>query len=233
MNPIVLIATHRRLPITTQNIESLLAQSIVPKIIVVVTDGVEKEYFRNRYPLTVTTLSCQNDPLGMKWQTGVSYAMGMKPNPLILTGSDDILGAGFIEKDCELVDQGAHFIGLQRWWIHNEGRAYLCDYLPHQPLGGGRAYSLEMLKMLEWKLFDISARKHLDDFVWPKVRLSNLKVKWVRNVEAENLLIHAIKGDWKTMNPFNIRHSNIKVLRSDTSERILPELFSRQQQVAP
>lgn len=224
MNPIVVIASDKRIEITSKNIQSLLAQYIVPNIILVVSETSEFDYYKDKF-LTINILQYPNNPLGSKWQCGVNLACTYNANPLIITGSDDILGEGFIERACKLIIDGNHFVGLQRWWIHSKGTAYLCDYLPHQPLGGGRIYSLQMLEHLGGKIFDTSMDKHLDDLGWLKVRTSGLKVKWVRNVENEGLLIHAIKGDWKVMNHFNPTHKNIKILRSEPSKRILPELY--------
>lgn len=224
MNPVVVMASHCRLPITTINIKSLLNQSLRPEIVLVVSKASEMRYYKNVFPSVHVSIS-PNEPLGQKWQTGVSHAMQLKPNPLIISGDDDILGNDFVENACRLVKEKTHFVGLQRWWIHHRGTAYLCDYKAKQPLGGGRIYSGEMLDHLEYKLFDISLRKHLDDYAWTKVNSSRLKVICTRDVEKEGLLIHAIKGDWPVMNQFDLQHKNIKLIRKDESKKVLPELF--------
>ncbi len=221
MNPIVLIASHERIDITTRNIESLLRQSIKPQIVISLSDNNEHEYFSDTFGTLINIIRTENNPLGKKWQDGVTefctYA-----NPLIITGSDDILGDGFIKRACELVEQGNHFIGLQRFWQHHKGRAYLCDYLPHQPIGGGRIYSGEMLKKINYQVFDPTKDKHLDDLGFANVKLSGLKVKWIRDTEKEGLEVHAIKGDWPVMNPFTVKHKNLKLLRNEPSEKVLP-----------
>lgn len=225
MNPVVLIATHRRLTITTQNIRSLLAQTVRPEIILVVSEVEELRYYREVFP-QVHVVSASNEPLGAKWQAGVTFSQQLKPNPLIVTGSDDILGNMFVENSCRLIEDGNHFIGLMRWWVHHNGKAYLCDYMALQPLGGGKSYSGEMLTKLGYKLFDDGLDRHLDDFGWLYVRGSNLKIKCIHDVVKEGLEIHAIKGDWPVMNRFDLKHNNIKVIRTDESKRVLSELFS-------
>jgi hypothetical protein len=225
VNPVVVMATHRRQSITTINIKTLLNQTVRPEIILVVSDAAEVVYYKNVFP-SVHTVVGVNEPLGMKWQTGVSHARPFNPNPLIITGSDDILGNTFVANACRMINEKIHFVGLQRWWQHHKGEAYLCDYLAKQPLGGGRIYSQAMLEKLQYKLFDISFDRHLDDYAWLRIHRSRLKMKMCRDVEKDGLLIHAIKGDWKVMNPFDLSHKNIRLIRTDESKRVLPELFS-------
>lgn len=224
VNPVVLIATHKRLPITTENLRSLERQTVAPKVVLVVSDDQELNYYRDAFP-SVVCFKVDNEPLGAKWQAGVCAVDDA--DPLIITGSDDILGNTFVENACKFMSEGAHFIGLQRFWQHYKRKAYLCDYNPMQPIGGGRVYSKKMLEHLEYKLFDIGADRHLDDFVWNRIRTSGLKVKWCRDVEKDGLEIHAVKGSWPMMNRFNARHVNIKLIRVDNSERILPDISCR------
>lgn len=225
VNPVVLIATHNRLPITTENLRSLERQTVVPRVVLVVSDDAELEYYRESFPL-ITCIKVDNEPLGAKWQAGVS-AIPANSDLLIIVGSDDILGPTYVENACKYIADGTHFIGLQRFWQHHRRKAYLCDYNPMQPIGGGRVFSIRMLEHLGYKVFDIGADRHLDDFVWDRVRTSGLKVKWCRDIEKDGLEIHAVKGSWPMLNKFNARHSNIRIVRIDESKRILPDISSR------
>src|SRR5690349_9966735 len=118
MKPTVLICTHRRIEITDFNIESLLKQTVAPKIVLVVSDMDEYHFFSAKYP-QVFTCRYPNMPLGGKWDYGVQIARTLGADPLIILGSDDILGENFIENCTKLADDGHHFIGLQRWFIHH------------------------------------------------------------------------------------------------------------------
>lgn len=229
MKPVVLIATHNRVDITKRNIESLLRQSVKPFILLVCSEKNECDEFNDIDDVCVFAIIAPNKPLGAKWQNGVMYDfLGHKSNPLIITGSDDILGDGFIENACRLIEQGNHFIGLRQWWQHHEGRAYLCKYMARNnwPLGGGRVYSAEMLKAINYKVFDTKADKHLDDYGWQRVQRSRLKHLVLDNPQKEGLSIHAIKGDWPMMNPFTLNHKNITLLSSITSKQALPSFFN-------
>lgn len=219
MNPAVLICTHNRLEITSYNIISLLSQSVKPKIILVVSTLQEKIYYSRKFP-EIQLLTFPNVPLGAKWQHGVDAAYFLKSDPLIILGSDDILGPGFIEKCCDLVASGHDFVGLKHWFIHHKGKAYYCEYLAKQPLGGARAYSYALLQKLEGKLFSTQINKHLDDYAILKT-----KTLGIEPYEDLTLQVHAIKGDWAVLNPFTLTHQNIKVISEHDSKELLPDLY--------
>lgn len=210
VNPVVLICTHNRIGITCYNIESLRKQSLIPKIILVASDLREVVIFRKRFP---ELMICRypNLPLGAKWDYGVQVSRNLNANPLIILGSDDILGEFFIENCSKLTQETHESIGLKRWYVHHKGKAYFCEYLAKQPLGGGRAYSKRLLDKIDWKLFDATKNRHLDDF-------SNEHIHAIVDLE-----LHAIKGNWSVMNDFNLNHPNIKVLSIHNSKDLLPD----------
>ena len=217
MNPVVLIATHDRIDITRRNIESLQNQTLKPEIVLIVSLKQDYDAFKD---LGIKLVTSHNNPLGLKWQTGVQFAMKLKPDPLILTGSDDILGKTYVERACFHVSNGIDFIGLKSFWQHHKGIAYLCKYLANQPIGGGRVYSAKMLRKLGGRIFDVTKSRHLDDYGWMRVFNTAFKKLLIMDIESEGMEIHAIKGDWQVMNPFVIHHKNIQLLRQRPSEYI-------------
>ncbi len=217
MNPVVVIATHNRLNITSANILKLQEQTIVPKIVLVVSDRKEMEYYKAQFQ-SITIVQFPNEPLGNKWQTGVSVAKTLGANPLIVLGSDDILGLRFVEEACKKIESGIHFIGLKTYWVHEKGKAYLINYQPLQPIGGGRVYSEEMLKRIKYKVFDTSKKRHLDDLGFSFAKSSGLKYELIDSIDTFEL--HAIKGDWAMMNPFNPHHRNVRVVRTEVSKNV-------------
>ena len=202
MNPVVLIATHQRLQVTSKNIESLMMQSVQPKIVLVVSDPTEWKFYERKYPEVLLCLA-PNNPLGKKWQYGVDIAKTLNPNPLIICGSDDILGVDFIENACSLIKSGIDFIGLSRWHVYHNKMLYTYDYNASLPLGGGRCYSAKALEEIRYKVFDSTKDKHLDDNGWKRINSTTLPRKIVRDVKNEGLDIVSIKGSWPMLNPFN------------------------------
>jgi hypothetical protein len=210
LNPVVLIATHQRREITSKNIESLMMQSVQPKIVLGVSFTQEAEYYKRKYP-EIDVYRVPNTPLGNKWQQGVEAARIRKPNPLIITGSDDILGIDFIENACILIKSGIEFIGISRWYVFSGGILYTYDYNASIPLGGGRCYSAKALNDINYNIFDSKKDYHLDDNGWKAVNSLPLTKFIVRDVNNEGLNIVSIKGDWPMLNPFDKFEGNRNV----------------------
>lgn len=202
----IVICTHARIKITSLNIESLLGKA---NIILVVSDADEFNYY-SRYPIVVVQHA--NFPLGAKWQRGVDEAK-KHGGPIMILGSDDILESNCIDRYKILLNEGHSFIGLNRWWQHYQGKAYLCDYLSNQPLGGARCYSERLLKRINYSLFHPKHNRLLDDYGW---RLAK------GGLILSEPLIHAVKGDWPVLNRFNPTHRNVKVLEIRDSKEVLP-----------
>lgn len=222
MNPVVVMCTHNRFEITCKNLNTLRNQSRPPNIVLVVSDPGEQIDYRHKFP-EIAVVRHPNVPLGAKWQAGVNEAVRLGADPLIITGSDDILCHTFVEEACNaLHDLNADFIGLRAFWVHHKGKAHFVEYKPEMPIGGGRVYSGKCLKRLNYELFDTRINRHLDDLAWKKMKVG---FNVVVTTQDEILCIHAIKGDWAMMNPFNQNHPNIKIIKTDDSVAVLPELY--------
>ncbi len=212
MNPCVVIATHDRLQITTVNIKLLVAQAV--EIVIVVSDEKEADYY---YMFPVHVVYHKNNPLGAKWQAGIDYARTLDPSHIVITGSDDLLSIGFFERWCGQLD----FTGFDHWYIWNDNKLYLLQYRAKQPLGGGRIYSRALLEKMNYKLFDITKNKLLDDYGWNNIG----KVGCI----AMNPEILAIKGNWPVMNKVDLNHRNVKLratYEGDEARKIMKERFN-------
>ncbi len=203
INPCVVIATDQRMPITTVNIKLLMAQGV--KVVLVVSDTREKSYYEN---FDIHVVFHSNNPLGAKWQAGVDYARQFDPSHIVITGSDDLLSTGFFKKYCN-----EFVIGFWAWYVWNNNKLFHLQYLPLQPLGGGRVYPASVLNTIDWKIFDIKKEKCLDDHAW-KV----LHGQYLKTVKPEIL---AVKGNWAVMNPVDLKHKNIKLLATYEGQEAL------------
>lgn len=227
MNPIVLIATHQRISITSKCIESLMMQSVQPKIVLVVSDQGEWQYYKRKYP-EVTLCVAPNTPLGQKWQHGVDVAKHHIPDPLIICGSDDILGIDFIENACMIIKSGIDFIGLSIWHVYSNEGLYTYDYNASIPLGGGRCYSSKALTEINFQVFDTSKDIHLDDLGWKNINSTTMPRKIIRDVKEEGLHIVSIKGNWVMMNPFEkfVGHRNVTLVKTSRDKSDLNQLIN-------
>ena len=227
MNPIVLIATHDRIEITSKCIESLMMQSVQPKIVLVVSDRREFEIYKRKYYEADICLA-PNHPLGTKWQHGVNHCKRLNPDPLIICGSDDILGIGYIENACAIINSGVDFIGLSRWHVYHEGILYTYDYNASVPLGGGRCYSSKALRTINYKIFEAAKDVNLDDYGWKSINSTTIPRKIIREIKEEGLHIVSIKGDWDMLNPFTkfTNHRNITLLNKSRDKSDLDNLIN-------
>jgi len=195
-NPVVLIATHERIEITSKNIELLLTQGVT--IILVVSLQGELEYYK-KYPITVVLK--ENRPLGAKWQHGVNVAVKFRPNPLIILGSDDILHPDYFTRLKNVMGVDNYdFFGLTSWYTFDvkEGRVFKCDYTNRNkdfPIGSGKAFSYDLLVKMRFKLFDSTRDRQLDD---QSFRIANIQS--TKRLIINEPLVLAYKGSWPVMN---------------------------------
>jgi hypothetical protein len=215
INPCVIIATHQRVEITITNIKQLIAQGV--RVVLVVTDINERKRFDN---YDVHIVMHANSPLGAKWQAGVNYARTLDPSHIVITGSDDLLSMGFFEKYCNDYD----FLGFRQWYIWHKEVLHLLRYVNIQPLGGGRVYSKWKLGKMDYRLFDTTKNKLLDDFGWNRATEGQMKVHIYQEPE-----ILAVKGNWPVMNKVDLNHRNVKLLgtyEGDEAMKIMKDKFN-------
>ncbi len=212
INPCVIIATHDRLKITTVNIKQLIGQGIA--VVLVITDINERQHYDN---YDVSIVMAPNKPLGAKWQAGIDYAIFGNYTHFVITGSDDLLSIGFFEKYCTEFS----FTGFKRWYIWHNNELHLLQYNPLQPLGGGRIYTRWAIERLNYKLWDTGRDKFLDDYAF-----NHSNWAWDIHFEPEIL---AVKGNWEVMNKVDLRHRNVRLLRTyegDEARKIMLERFN-------
>lgn len=218
--PYVLIATHQRLSITKKNIECLLACNV--NVILVVSDKDEYDLFKQLFP-SINVVNYPNIPLGAKWQIGVKLARELGADPLIINGSDDILCPGFFSQTDALLRNGYHFVGLTSWYVYDLKHIYQFDYMAPLPLGGGRAYSKELLEKMDYQVFQGNKDRHLDDLGYHNMHKTGMKYTLMREP-----LILSVKGEWPVMNPANKMFSspNAKLIESIYNPKPILERFN-------
>lgn len=177
----------------------------------VVSLHAELKYFEALSLPQLHLLMANNQPLGLKWQSGVTKARLLNANPLIICGSDDVLEDGFIKNACKLTLK-YDFVGLKRFYVLHKRKKYLIEYKPAMPIGGGRIYSKALLDKINWKVFNPGKNKHLDDEGWTNALYNTDKILIVSNIQQYGLELTAIKGNWPMLNQFNPYHPNISIV---------------------
>jgi hypothetical protein len=197
--------------ITSNLIKKLAHDYPSVKIVLVVSLHSELKYFEALALPQLHLIMAENQPLGLKWQSGVNRARWLNANPLIICGSDDVLEDGFIKNACKLILK-YDFIGLKRFYVMHKRKKYLIEYKPAMPIGGGRIYSKTLLDKIKWKIFNPGKNKHLDDEGWTNALYNTDKILIVSNIQSQGLELTAIKGNWPMINQFNPYHPNISVV---------------------
>ena len=213
-NPVIVIATDKRIKITTANIKTLAGRTVV----VVVSSRSEYNYYSKITPYVVYA---DNKPLGTKWQAGVDYARTLPHSHIIITGSDDILSVDFINK---AIAAGCDLFALNHWYITDFHKLWLFKYMAYLPLGGGRCYSKQFCEKIDYQLFYKSKNKLLDNHGWNQA--SGAKI-----VISPDPDILAVKGNWPVMNPLQktFGHPNAKLIQEFNeveSKIIMKEKFN-------
>lgn len=211
MNPFIVIATHQRFDLTNELIHRIFREQKNCKIVLVVSDIIEYTRFKQIKSESLFVTKFENKPLGLKWQHGVSTALQLGADPVIILGSDDMLSPNFVNHACGLLSQGYDFIGFKRYYVLRNKKKFTIDYKPEQPIGGGRVYSAKLLKHIGGKIFAPLDRK-LDDYGWNQVLKSQMKYLLIKDLVSNPLSVTAIKGSWKMMNPFNQYHPNLHIV---------------------
>lgn len=137
-----------------------------------------------------------NQPLGKKWNHGLSLLKDVAFDYLIISGSDDVFCSGLWEWYRTL---DVHYAGLLDFYFM-DWKTHRVKYCPGfvanrlgEPHGAGRAIHRTVLDALTWKLWDDELKVGLDGSMTGNFRkLSGLTTKFIR-VEQHGFVALDIK----------------------------------------
>jgi hypothetical protein len=218
------MASQGRLEIVIQNIAHLLTMG---NVYLALSDRNEMNLIQAKFPELKMVL-VPNNPLGKKWQASVDLARKHGAGTIITCGSDDILSSEYGRMASEMVEvYGREFVGVNHWYMTNGKEHYKAGYRFYKnfPAGSGRVFAASFLDKIQWRVFDQSADRRLDDFVMNEVYRRGISSFIGQNTELKGFGILAIKGNWPVMNELK------KLLDAPTidCEKIaeLPECFPK------
>lgn len=155
----------------------------------------------------VAVCKVSNRPLGRKWQVAVETARTLKPEFLVITGSDDIISRDYITKNLAIMRDQAlgrvAYAGPRKWYIAAAGDdgvdvfsvAYTNSH--RMTLGAGRIYAAWFLDQVRWEIFDRRLNRRLDDKGHALV-VARDELAYVTTVDDGFVL--SVKGDWQLLN---------------------------------
>ena len=204
----VVIAFKGRHSIVELNIESLGKQTMVPAIILVVSNIEDYNFaldIKRSYPNIFITLY-ENYPIGGKWNAGVKYAQKLNVKGLMILGSDDLLSLNYFKECFTEIDEGrgssgagVDLIGNRSWFIYDTTEnLYYLTYTDkvNVMLGGGKMFSKHFLDSVDWNIFLTHRPKHLDSYGYELVEIFSNKIKII---DPSNFIL-SIKGKWEVIN---------------------------------
>jgi len=230
---VCVMAAHGRGRITKKSIERLRRQKYQLNDIVLVGDSnLEKKVAHktnSRY------VNHDNMPLSDKWQSGVDYARTLKPDAIMICGSDSWHTNNWTLRCAKLIDKGSDLVGTT---FFHTCKAYPNEKLrivqrryvgkrAMEPVGSGRIISARILDELDWELFPEGLRCGLDKPCYDKIIQRGGKVDLIYN----DIKVLGVKSTWDTLNPWKENFKSklpVKFLREfDNPKEWLDKFFDR------
>jgi len=163
-------------------------------------------------------VTCENTPLGRKWQTCVDVARRTSHAEAYgIIGSDDIPSAKLLRliegrvKEPMGNQRQAGLHAPMEWMAWDVGgqsetapglyKLNYCLDSQSQPLGAGRFYSRDALDECDWLLFDVKKSRNLDDMGFAQILHQGSSVQFYSVSEGP---LVSLKGDWAQLNSLSM-----------------------------
>jgi len=201
---VCVMAAHRREKITTKTIQRLHRQQHKLDDIVLIGDSkIEKNVAKKTGCKYVTY---HNTPLSDKWQAGVDYARKLKPDAIMICGSDSWHTNNWTKRCATLISKGFDLVGTTFFYTcksypNKELRIVARRYVGKravEPVGSGRIISSRILDEFDWQLFPKGLRSGLDKPSYDKILDYGGKVEIIYH----DIKVMGIKSNWDTLNPW-------------------------------
>lgn len=175
------------------------------------------------FPITIIDSSeYKNDPLGAKWNYGLSKCKELDLDYLLITGSDNLFSPGLIES---LTENKVHYSGLLDFYFYDIEKDIL-KYCPGfrysqsgHPHGAGRVIHRSVLETLDWKLWDDNLNSGLDNSMTRRLKNLDLSSKFVKIPEG----MYAV--DLKTSNNLHTIHEYPGLILGEQEKKELRDHF--------
>lgn len=233
---VAVMAVLGRTLVLRETVRLLRLQAEVPEIVIVGSTQEDKD---NAKRLECRYVEHANQPLSEKYQAGISFARTLKPEYLLIEGSDSWLSSTWIafylhkletNQSIGLVGQsGGITITIDKKPYPAYERRYLKQHRV-DPVGPGRIYKANALDKINWKLYPDKCVRNLDYLSFNEFLGSKYKCDVIdRDIPC---LVGVRSSAWSVMNPYrtNFRKDRhhfrlIKDVESELSTRF-PEALN-------
>jgi glycosyltransferase involved in cell wall biosynthesis len=171
----------------------------------------------------------KNSPLGQKWQAGLNKCRELKPDAVLICGSDDLLASDWVEKSVESVEPFGHLsflTGIQRWWAYNpiKHELIIIEYLTNMridPIGAGRLIGKEALDKVDWQIFPSEA---IGCDLYSYHRLQKYSQYMDTRIKS---VVLSVKGNWAMLDSWEqlLGAQTVDILYEPQPKRLLNKHF--------
>ncbi len=112
--------------------------------------------------------SCENKPLGRKWQTALARARREHPDAVLVLGSDNIVNDALFDAYAAHLDNGYDYVALMDAHQYNVFHRTLIHWPGYEgkrrgePIGSGRCFSRALLDRMKWQIWEPHYVRGLD-----------------------------------------------------------------------
>ena len=134
-----------------------------------------------------------NEPLSGKWNAGMRLMQELEPDAVMITGSDDVISAPYIEAATREIAKGADYVMFDTLCCYDMDtcRAYLSN--PAR-MGAGRVLSRRLLDECNWQPWPDGLERRLDGGMDEKLSPSPLTQRIIRADRLDGALCVDIKS---------------------------------------
>ena len=189
MKIITLIAAYKR-----RECLEIFSKNLYTDVVCVVSNDDDYLYSESQGWYTVRA---ENNPLGNKLNIGMQACKFLDPDAIICTGSDDVMSSDTFDYIYYEI-QHNDFVGFQDGYfydLNHQSLYYFQGYNNHhrgKPIGMFRVLRRDLLKKIDYALWDSDRNNKLDGGAWNKIEAMG-KSKKILNCVKNNLFICDIK----------------------------------------
>ena len=134
-----------------------------------------------------------NEPLSDKWNAGMRLMQELSPDAVMITGSDDVISAPYIEAAAAEIAKGADYAYFDTLCCYDMDtcRAYLSN--PAR-MGAGRVLSRRLLDECDWRPWPSGLERRLDGGMDEKLSPSLLGQRIIRADHVDGALCVDLKS---------------------------------------
>ena len=174
--------------------------------------------------LNLLYVDYSNSILGRKWQAGLNRCRELRPDAVLIVGSDDIIQTDHVQMIVGENEVLECVHGPMDWYMYNPklNKLAKCSYQVRiDPIGAGRVLPATALDKVDWQIFPTEGGVGCDVYSY------NILSPHVTFVACQPIL--SIKGNWAMMDTWEqivgATSLNVTIYEDDIRDKVLKGVF--------